>query len=65
MKKEWYDVPIKMPFENIEINVPKNYDRVLKVLYGDYMKPIKEGVSEHEYPFYKNQKEIFRKMGKL
>ena len=22
MKKEWYDVPIKMPFENIEINVP-------------------------------------------
>lgn len=65
LKKEWYDVPIKMPFENIEINVPKNYDQVLKVLYGDYMKPIKEGVSEHEYPFYKNQKEIFRKMGKL
>ena len=65
LEKEWYEFPIKMSFENIEINVPQNYGEVLKVLYGDYKIPIREGVSAHEYPFYKNQKEIFRKMGKL
>lgn len=65
LKKEWYESSIKMSFENIEINVPQNYNEVLKVLYGDYMTPIKEGISAHEYPFYKSQKEIFHKLGKL
>lgn len=65
LKKEWYESSIKMSFENIEINVPQNYNEVLKVLYGDYMTPIKEGISAHEYPFYKRQKEIFHKLGKL
>lgn len=37
-KKEWFDEVIRMPFENIEINVPKGYDERLKKEYGDYMK---------------------------
>ena len=28
-------------FENITINVPSNYDTYLKLLYGDYMRPVK------------------------
>jgi lipopolysaccharide cholinephosphotransferase len=29
---------IKLPFEDGEFSVPKQYDGILKVLYGDYMK---------------------------
>lgn len=29
--------PKKLKFENIEVNVPNDYDRVLKIIYGDYM----------------------------
>ena len=27
-----------MKFEDIEVNVPSNYDNILTSLYGDYMK---------------------------
>lgn len=54
VRKEWYDEAVLMPFENIMIPVPKGYDSVLKVAYGDYMIPVRDG-SAHEYPFYKNQ----------
>ena len=36
-KKEWFDESIRMPFENIQINVPKGYDDRLRKEYGDYM----------------------------
>lgn len=36
-KKEWFEEIVRMPFENIEINVPKGYDDRLKKEYGDYM----------------------------
>ncbi len=57
MKKEWYDETIQMPFENIMITVPKEYDKILKEYYGDYMVPIKTEQFEgtHDYPFYKEQ----------
>lgn len=43
IKKYWcYKEDIKetvlLPFENIEIPAPKNYDNVLRNMYGDYMK---------------------------
>ena len=28
---------MKVPFEDIGINVPKDYDTYLKIIYGDYM----------------------------
>lgn len=31
--------PVKTAFESMQLNVPNNYDRVLKILYGDYMIP--------------------------
>jgi phosphorylcholine metabolism protein LicD len=34
---------IYVPFEFTEISVPKEYDKILKRRYGDYMKPVKGG----------------------
>lgn len=38
----------KFKFEDIEVNVPKNYDKILKNMYGDYMQlPPKEKRYNH------------------
>lgn len=39
-KKEWFDEVIYLPFENIMIPAPKDYDKILTNLYGDYMTPV-------------------------
>lgn len=56
--KEYYADAIWVPFENTQIPVPVGYDGILKIKYGDYMKPIQNGGS-HEYPFYKKQEEAY------
>ena len=41
---------VEVPFEDIMVKVPKNYDQYLKNLYGDYMKfPPKEKQVGHHY----------------
>lgn len=37
--KEWYDAVEYVPFENIEMPIPREYDVLLQRRYGDYMKP--------------------------
>lgn len=39
LDKSLFDETIYLPFEDIQIPVPKEYDKVLTILYGDYMKP--------------------------
>lgn len=51
MKKECYDYTTELPFENMNITVPKMYDEVLRAEYGDYMTPV-VGTADHGYPFY-------------
>lgn len=42
-EKAAFDNIIYMPFENIEVPVPADYDKILRIKYGDYMKfPPKE-----------------------
>lgn len=53
--KEWYDKTIELPFENMKIKVPYEYDKVLTAQYGDYHQYCYDGAL-HEYPFYKNMK---------
>ena len=56
--EEWKDL-IYMPFEFIEVPVPRNYDSMLRQQYGDYMKiPEKKGENMHgdlivstDYPY--------------
>lgn len=50
--KESFQKVIGLPFENITINAPIDYDDVLKCEYGDYMVVVKSG-GDHNYPFYK------------
>lgn len=48
-KKEWLDEVIYTDFEGFMIPIPKGYDGVLKVQYGDYMKlpPVEKRGVEH------------------
>lgn len=39
---KWYSKSILLPFEDIMIPVPFDYDSVLKTQFGEYMKPVKE-----------------------
>lgn len=55
--KEYYDEAIYVPFENMQIPVPKAYDEILKKKYGDYMRLVRDGGS-HEYPFYVKQERL-------
>lgn len=45
-EKAWYRDVMYLPFEDIEIPVPIDYDNILKKQFGDYMIPVK-GQSMH------------------
>lgn len=57
LKKEWYDNPVKKSFEQMQLYVPREYDKVLREMYGDYQKRVKFS-SDHVYPCYKEQEEM-------
>ena len=49
-KREWLDNYIMVPFEQYEFRAPKEYDYVLKQLFGDYMQlPLEEDRIGHHY----------------
>lgn len=56
MKPEYYSESIYVPFETSTISVPKEYDAVLRKMYGNY--EVAQRWLEHDYPFYKKQQEI-------
>ena len=49
MPIELFQEYVKLPFEDIEVNVLKDYDQYLRNLYGDYMKlpPVEKQVGHH------------------
>ena len=49
-------------FENLPINIPKDFDSVLKILFGDYMIPVRN-TADHDYPFYKEQLDVLKSRG--
>ncbi|MBO4899307.1 MAG: LicD family protein [Lachnospiraceae bacterium] len=56
-----FDSVVMMPFENIMIPVPADYDTILRQTFGpNYMIPVKGG-SDHEYPNYAGEERILRK----
>ncbi len=50
-EKSWFDKIIYMPFEDMELPVPEEYDLVLTRQYGDWHKLVK-GTAWHEMPIY-------------
>lgn len=61
LEASWYDEVIYIPFEFIDMPVPKEYDQILKTQFGNYME-YKQGTQDHDYPFYKLQIEHLRKI---
>ena len=64
-KKEWYDDVIRVPFENIYADIPRDYDSILRVRYGPNYYECRNVGGAHDYPFYKVQKEFLKSKGKL
>ena len=54
LRREWYTSCQYLPFENLMLPVPTDYDAALTEMYGDYMVPVR-GTAAHDYPFYKKQ----------
>ncbi|MCR5108024.1 MAG: LicD family protein [Lachnospiraceae bacterium] len=60
----YYKDLITMPFEFMEIPVPLHYDRMLKKIFGNYMKPYRAG-GTHDYPKYHQDEDMcVRKIGR-
>lgn len=53
--RKWFDETIMMPFDKYEFRVPKNYDKVLRHEYGDYMQlpPEKDRIGHHYFKAYR------------
>ncbi len=59
--KEWFEGVEYAAFEGFGIPVPAGYDSVLKTIYGDYQKRVRN-TSMHGYPMYQKQLEQMREM---
>lgn len=53
-KKEWMAGSISVPFENISVEIPVEYDKCLTSCYGNYKQYVKF-TSSHTYPYFKYQ----------
>ena len=58
--REWFEETVELPFEDITITCPKQYDEFLRKQFGDWHTPVFNG-SMHEFfifdtetPYYKN-----------
>lgn len=60
VRKECFEEVVYMPFENMMIPVPADYDTLLTAKYGDYMQHVKAYV-DHSYPFYGHMEEDLKK----
>ena len=54
-KREW------VPFCNLSLPIPSDYDRLLQCTYGDYHKKVKAG-GEHDYPYFKEKEQELAEM---
>ena len=53
---------VDMEFEDIKVKVPKEYDKILREMYGDYMQLPPEEKRQNHYPYllkFEGEKEIY------
>ncbi|MCR5108585.1 MAG: LicD family protein [Lachnospiraceae bacterium] len=60
--KEYYEKFIYLPYEFLMVPAPLHYDKILRTIFGDYMKPYRGG-GVHEYPYYKAQENKLNESG--
>ena len=55
LKKDIFDNETFTQFENVLVPIPNNYDKILRIMYGDYMvlPPENERIGHHFYKAYK------------
>lgn len=53
--RKWLEKTIRVKFENVDVNIPAEYDKILTKIYGNYMElpPESERVAHHFYKIYK------------
>ena len=56
--KEYYDEPIRLPFEDTSIPVPSHYNQLLSMRYGNYLE-IHKVWDAHSYPAFDHQRQTF------
>lgn len=54
VEKELVQETIMLPFENMKVRAPKEYDKILTDIYRDYMTPRKGG-GAHSYIYFRSQ----------
>lgn len=56
-EKRWLNEVVWLPFCDMQVPAPKEYDKVLKVSFPDYMQlpPEEERVPQHEYHAYRRE----------
>ncbi len=60
--KSYYKQTMQVPFENIELTVPVEYEKLLTQKYGKFMDPVRQ-FDSHQYPAYaKVQEDIKAQM---
>lgn len=59
--KEYYEDPVYLPFEYTTMPVPRCYDKILRMRYGDYLRLVKDA-GAHSYPFFEGQKKNLQKV---
>ena len=64
-KKEWYLDSVRVPFENIYADIPRDYESVLRARFGQNYFDCQNVGGAHDYPFYKVQKEFLKSRGKM
>lgn len=54
-KRSWFDDYVILPYEKYQFRVPKEYDKILTHIYGDYMQlpPENERVGHHYYQVFR------------
>ena len=57
--REYYTETVEIPFYNMMIPAPKEYEKFLAIRYGDWRTPVRGG-ADHEYPYFKDQIEVLR-----
>ncbi|MDE7253370.1 MAG: LicD family protein [Acetatifactor sp.] len=60
LDKHLLDEVVRLPFETMSIAVPKEYEKILDIIYGDW-RVHRRGTAGHEYPCFKKQYELLRR----
>lgn len=61
IQKDWLGTT-HLPFENMILSTPSDYDNVLKTLYGNYH-IFQRDMQMHDYPIYKKELKMLHEMG--